>query len=427
MTHRSTRQQTMKVLILGSGVIGVTTAWYLAQAGHEVTVLERQSDVALETSFANAGQISPGYASPWAGPGVPLKAVKWLLQDLSPLRINPLTDPALYKWMFKLLLNCNEKSYQRNKSRMLRLAEYSRDNLKTLRQQLALNYDQRSQGTLQIFRHQKQLKNANHDIAALIANDIPYQQLSTAQCFEYEPALLGSAHKIVGGLRLPGDETGDCYQFTQQLAQQCQLIGVKFLFDHQINKIVKNNNRITCVETSQGEFCSDAYVVALGSYSPLLVKELGISLPIYPVKGYSLTAPIIDSALAPVSTVMDETYKVAVTRFDDRIRVGSTAELTGFNLSLPRSRHANVNYVINDLFAGAADMSQAEYWTGLRPMTPDGTPIIGDTAIENLFLNTGHGTLGWTMATGSAKYLSDIISGVTPDIDTEGLSFSRYN
>jgi D-amino-acid dehydrogenase len=416
----------MKVLILGSGVIGVTSAWYLAKAGHEVTVVDRQNDVALETSFANAGQVSPGYSCPWAGPGVPLKAAKWLLQDLSPLRVNPFADAKLYGWMMKLLLNCNETSYQRNKGRMLRLAEYSRDCLRTLRDDESLNYEHRTQGTLQVFRQQKQLIAVQNDIQALKQSNVNYQLLDTSGCIDYEPALSKVEHKLVGGLRLPDDETGDCYLFTQQLADKCKEIGVKFLFEHSIEKLVYQDNKIVAVDTDQGQLTADTYVMALGSYSPLLLNPLGIKLPVYPVKGYSLTVPVIDSSLSPTSTVMDETYKVAVTRLNDRIRVGGTAELTGFNTDLPPSRQANVDFVLNDLFAGAGDMSQAEYWTGLRPMTPDGTPIIGRTDIENLFVNTGHGTLGWTMATGSAKYLSDIMSEKTPDISTEGLGIERY-
>ena len=416
----------MKVLILGSGVIGVTSAWYLAKAGHEVTVIDRQSDVALETSFANAGQVSPGYSTPWAGPGIPLKAVKWLLQDLSPLRINPFADKNLFSWMLKLTLNCTHHKFQTNKQRMLRLAEYSRDSLGLLRDELSLNYEQRTQGTLQVFRDPKQLKSVQNDIAALIKSNVNYQLLDTAGCIDIEPALANVEHKLVGGLRLPDDETGDCYMFTVELAEKCREIGVKFVFDQQIERLNAQHGKIVSVTTDKGEFHADSFVMALGSYSPQLLKPLGINIPVYPVKGFSLTVPVLDGSLAPISTVMDETYKVAVTRFEDRIRVGGTAELTGFNLDLPESRHANVDFVLNDLFKGAGDMSKAEYWTGLRPMTPDGTPIIGGTDYPNLYLNTGHGTLGWTMATGSARYLADVMSQRTPDISTEGLGLERY-
>lgn len=406
----------MKIIVLGAGVIGVTSAWYLAKSGHQVTVIDRQSDVALETSFANAGQVSPGYSTPWAAPGVPLKAVKWLLQDLSPLRINPFSDPSMFAWLLKLLLNCSDKRYQFNKRRMLCLAQYSRHCLVQLRDELSLDYEQRMLGTLQVFRHPKQLKAAQGDIRALEKSDISYQLLGVEQCFDYEPALADSARKLVGGLRLPNDETGDCYKFTQQLKKHCESLGVNFLFDHNIQHLSKENQRISMVSTDKGRYSADAFVMALGSYSPLLLNPLGIKLPIYPVKGYSLTVPILIPQKSPVSTVMDETYKVAVSRLNNRIRVGGTAELNGYNIQLPKSRHANVDFVLNDLFAGAGDMSQAQYWTGLRPMTPNGMPILGTSSIDNLFLNSGHGTLGWTMATGSARYLSDVINQKSTDI-----------
>jgi len=416
----------VNVLILGSGVIGVTNAWYLARSGHQVTVIERQSDVALETSFANAGQISPGYSAPWAAPGVPIKAMKWLLQDLSPLRINPTSDIKLYAWMTRLLLNCNAKSYRINKERMLRIAQYSRDSLQILSKELSLDYDQGSQGTLQIFRHEKQMLLAQNDIKILDECDINYQLLNSDECIDYEPALSSMGNKLIGGLRLPEDETGDCYRFTQSLAQKCKSVGVRFMFEHEILSLETKKGNITKVNTNKGNFSADAYVMALGSYSASLLKTLSINLPVYPVKGYSLTAPIKNAAISPISTVMDETYKVAVTRFNNRIRVGGTAELTGFNLDLPFSRHENLNFVINDLFPDSVDMSQAQYWTGLRPMTPDGTPILGACSIKNLYINTGHGTLGWTMAVGSARYVTDIINGTKPEINTEGLSLARY-
>ncbi len=417
----------MKVMILGSGVIGTTSAWYLAQAGHEVTVVDRQPEAALETSFANAGQVSPGYSAPWAAPGVPLKAIKWMLQDLAPLRLGLTTDPRMYSWLFKMLMNCNEKSYRINKARMLRVAEYSRDCLKNLRDELGLDYEQRSRGTLQLFRTKKQVDASQSDIAILQDCGVHYESLDKAGCISAEPGLRHVQSKFVGGLRLPGDETGDCFKFTQSLAKACEEAGVRFMYDTDIHGLVTEGDTITGVNTSTGLLKADKYLIAMGSYSPLLLKTIGINAPVYPVKGYSITIPLLDADKAPVSTVMDETHKVAITRFKDRIRVGGTAEICGYNLSLPANRQDNVNFSVSDLFPGGGDLSKAEFWTGLRPMTPDGTPILGGSKYHNLFMNTGHGTLGWTMSTGSAKYIADVISGRKPEISAEGLGIERYS
>lgn len=417
-------------MVLGCGVIGLTSAWYLAQAGHDVTVIDRQPRGAEETSFANAGQISYGYSSPWAAPGIPIKAIKWLAQKHAPLKIKPGLSPDLYLWAAKMLANCNPRSYEINKARMLRIANYSRDCLIELRQQQNLVYEGRQQGTLQVFRHESQLAAIAKDIRVLADSGTLYQELDVAGCLAVEPGLAGVKDKIVGGLRLPEDETGDCYLFCQQLTALAKAVGVKFKFDVEVNKLNHQDDKISSVDTSIGELTADAYVVAMGSYSSALLdpilSPLGLAMPIYPVKGYSLTVPIVDSSQAPVSTVMDETYKVAMTRFDQRIRVAGTAELAGYNLDLTDSRKDTIAMVINDLFPNAGDMSQAEFWTGLRPMTPDGTPIIGRTPVANLFTNCGHGTLGWTMACGSARYLADIVSGVTPDIDSRDLDIYRY-
>ncbi|MFT7681024.1 MAG: D-amino-acid dehydrogenase [Moritella dasanensis] len=420
----------MEVIVLGCGVIGLTSAWYLAQAGHDVTVVDRQPRGAEETSFANAGQISYGYSSPWAAPGIPVKAIKWLAQKHAPLKIKPGLSPDLYLWAAKMLANCNQHSYEINKARMLRIANYSRDCLIDLRQQQDLVYEGRQQGTLQVFRHESQLAGIAKDIKILADSGTLYERLDVAGCLAVEPGLASVKDKIVGGLRLPNDETGDCYLFCQQLTALAQAAGVKFKFDVTVNKLNHQDNNISSVDTSIGELTADAYVVAMGCYSSALLdpilSPLGLAMPIYPVKGYSLTVPIVDSSQAPVSTVMDETYKVAMTRFDQRIRVAGTAELTGYNLDLTESRKDTIAMVINDLFPNAGDMSKAEFWTGLRPMTPDGTPIIGKTPVANLFTNCGHGTLGWTMACGSARYLADVVSGVTPDIDSSDLDVYRY-
>ncbi|BBS16866.1 D-amino acid dehydrogenase [Aeromonas caviae] len=416
----------MDIVVLGGGVVGVTSAWYLAKAGHKVTLLERRDGVALETSHANAGQISPGYASPWAAPGIPLKAAKWLLQKHAPFTVRPTSDPFQLRWMLKMFANCTPAAYAVNKGRMVRLAEYSRDCMKLLRDELALDYEGRQLGTLQLFRSQAQRDASQRDIEVLEEYGVPYQSLNADGCEEVEPALARVRGKVVGGLRLPGDETGDCFRFTQALADEARKLGVSFVFNCAIDEVEIAKGRAVAVRAGEQRFQADAIVCALGSYGTGFLRPLGIELPVYPVKGYSLTLPMTDAEGAPRSTVLDETYKVAITRFDERIRVGGMAELSGFNLALNPRRHDTLAMVVRDLFPQGGDLEQATFWTGLRPMTPDGTPLVGPSPIPGLWLNTGHGTLGWTMAAGSGQLLSDLISGNTPDISDEGLTLARY-
>jgi D-amino-acid dehydrogenase len=416
----------MKILVLGSGVIGTATAHYLAEAGHEVEVVDRQKGAALETSFANAGEVSPGYSSPWAGPGVPLKAIKWLLMKHGPLVVRPLVDPAMWSWVFSMLRNCTAERYAVNKARMVPIAEYSRDKLQALRAATGIAYDERSQGTLQLFRTQKQVDGTGGDIEVLKQFGVPYELLDPAGCIAAEPALAAVQEKFKGGLRLPGDETGDCQMFTTRLAEHAAARGVTFRFGTTIEKILVSGGVITGVVTSAGLLTADAYVVALGSHSPAMVKPLGLRVPVYPIKGYSITLPIEDARGAPESTVMDETYKVAITRLGNRIRVGGTAAISGYNMALHESRKATLVHSVGDLFPKGGDLSKATFWCGLRPMTPDGPPIIGQAGPKNLYLNTGHGTLGWTMACGSGRVLADIISRKRPEIDVSELGLQRY-
>ena len=417
----------MKVLILGSGVIGVTSAYYLAQAGHEVTVIDRQPGPGLETSFANAGEISPGYASPWAGPGIPVKAIKWLLMQDGPLVLRPKLDPRMWLWGARLLANCTGRAYAVNKGRMVRLAEYSRDCLIALRNATSISYDERMQGTLQLFRYSKQLDGAQSDIAVLKQYGVPHELLDSAGCIAAEPGLATAGVGFVGGLRLPNDETGDCKIFTERLAALAVQLGVTFRYDAEIAGITTEGDRISGIETDGETMTADVYVMALGSHSPLLLRQIGISLPVYPIKGYSLTVPISDPSVAPVSTVMDETYKVATTRLGDRIRIGGTAEIAGYDNALQPARRGPLDRSLRDLFPHAGDAAKATFWCGLRPMTPDGTLVLGQAGrFGNLYLNTGHGTLGWTMAAGSGRVIADLISGRSADIDTSDLGLARY-
>lgn len=415
----------MRVIVLGSGVIGVASAYYLAQQGAQVTVLDRQSGPAKETSFGNAGQISPGYSTPWAAPGIPFKAVKWMFQHHAPLAINIDGNMWQLQWMAQMLKNCNPQSYAVNKERMMRVAEYSRDCLRDLREQTGINYENRAKGTLQIFRNEAQLEAVQRDIQVLKECGVDFDLLNAQQLGSVEPALAHNDH-LVGGLHLPNDETGDCFLFTNALAKLAQDLGVEFKFDQNVEKLIVEGDEIKGVMVDGAVLTADRFVLAFGSYSRDFLKPLELNLPVYPVKGYSLTIPIVEPKFAPQSTVLDETYKVAITRFDQRIRVGGMAELSGFNLGLNQDRRATLEMVTQDLFPGG-DLKQASFWTGLRPMTPDSTPIIGATQYKNLFLNTGHGTLGWTMACGSGKLISDLVLNHRTDISTDGLSIQRYS
>jgi len=415
----------MKVIVLGAGIVGVTSAYQLAKAGHEVTVVDRQPGPALETSFANAGEVSFGYCSPWAAPGIPMKALKWLFMEHAPLILRPKVDGAMLSWMVKMLRNCTSGRYAINKSRMLRLADYSRISIAALREETGIAYDERMQGTLQLFRTQAQLDASAKDVKALAADGIPYEVLDPEGCIRVEPALRHVREKIVGGLLTPKDETGDCFKFSNALAAKAEALGVRFNYGSIIRGLDVEGGRVTGVITAHGRLPADAVVVALGSFSPLLVKPHGIHLPVYPVKGYSLTIPIVDASRAPESTVMDETFKIAITRLGDRIRVGGMAEISGYTNDLGEPRRLTLQHSVTDLFPGG-DISKASFWSGLRPMTPDGTPVIGPTKIAGLFLNTGHGTLGWTMSSGSARVIADLVSGKKPDIDATDLAIARY-
>lgn len=417
----------MRILILGAGVIGVTTAWYLRQQGHEVVVVDREAGPALSTSFGNAGQVSPGYASPWPAPGIPLKAVKWLLSRHAPLAIRPTGDPDQYRWLWAMLRNCTHPRYAVSKARMVRLAEYSRDCLAELRVATGIEYEQRTLGTTQLFRTRAQLDAAERDIAVLREYGVRYELLDADGIVRVEPALAAVRDTLAGALRLPGDETGDCHLFTTRLAAMATAAGVEFRQGQTVEALLAEGDRLSGVRIDGRIETADRYVLALGSWSPQLLRPLGIRLPVYPLKGYSLTIPITRPEMAPHSTVLDESYKVAITRFDARIRVGGMAEVSGYDLSLPQRRRETLELVVRSLYPDGGDLSRAEFWTGLRPSTPDGPPVVGATKYRNLWLNTGHGTLGWTMACGSARYLADLVDGRAPAIDTEGLDISRYD
>lgn len=415
----------MRVVILGAGVLGVTTAYFLARNGAAVEVVDRQREPGLETSFANAGELSYGMTSPWAAPGIPWKAVKWMFMRHRPLLIVPSLDPMMWRWCTRMLMNCNPNSYALNKSRMVRISNYSRDVLSDLLKDVTIDFDLREKGTLQLFRKEKQLEASKADQEVLARFDSPFEVLDRDGCIVAEPGLARVAEKFVGGLRLTADRTGDCRKFTQSLAREAEKLGVKFHYNVTINSVSVAGDRVSGVNTTDGRHEGDRYVCAMGPYAPILMRTIGVRLPIYPVKGYSITLPVTNGDLAPQSTIMDETFKVAVTRLGDRIRVAGQAQILGYNHKLSRHATNAVRHVVSDLFPEGGDVSRAEGWTGLRPMTPDGTPFIGPTRYSNLFLNTGHGTLGWTMACGSGKAVADLITEGKSEIDLDGLTAAR--
>lgn len=416
----------MHVIVMGAGIVGMASAWYLRQNGCDVTVIERAPTAAAETSFANAGQLSYGYTTPWAAPGIPQKAAKWLFKAHSPLLLRP--DGSLFqlRWLRQMLANCSDAAYIRNKDRMVRISEYSRAMQLQFERDTGIAYEGRRRGTLQLFRTQQQIDAAAKDMTVLADYGVPFELLDASGCLNQEPALKQSHAPIAGGLYLPNDATGDCHLFTTQLAKMCAEAGVAFHYNTAIDRISVQNQRITALHSGAQTFQADHYVCALGSFSRPLLQQLGLDLPVYPVKGYSLTIDLTDEQRAPVSTLIDETYKVALTRFDQRVRVGGMAELSGYTIQLPRERRETLELVVNQLFPNCGDTTTARFWSGLRPMTPDSTPIIGATPIANLHTNTGHGTLGWTMGLGSGKIVADLVCGQKAEIETADLSLQRY-
>ena len=418
----------MRVLILGSGIIGTTSAYYLSKQGHDVTVIDRQNSVALETSHANAGQLSYSFSSPWAAPGLPLSLIKWMLSKYPPLIVNPNLNSETVKFLYQMLKNCNSKSYEINKSRMVRMSNFSKKCLLELEKDEDIFYEQRKQGSLLLFKSAKQIENIKKDLSLLEKLNIQYELLDLNGCIQAEPGLHHVKSEFTSGLRFANDCTGNCYLFTNQLYKKCLEMGVKFEFNTQIEDIQIEKERISSIKTNRGEFDSDSYVVALGSYSSKILSKIGINIPVYPVKGYSITLPVLNNEDAPQSTIIDDTFKIGITRLGNNIRVAGTAHITGYNLELREKSLSLLKYGLNRLFPYATEeCDDMKFWAGLRPNTPDGPPIIGATPYSNLYLNTGHGTLGWTMSLGSGKLLANIISGIEPEISLEGIDMSRFN
>lgn len=416
----------VRVLVLGAGVVGTAAAWYLAKAGHEVTVVDRQPAAGLETSFANGGQISPCHAEPWANPGVLPKVLKWLGRADAPLLFHwGRWDPELWRWSLGFLANCPAPRAAVNMERTLRVAIYSRASLQELRAETGLDYDQRTLGILHIYRDGREFANARKAAGLMQAWGLERQVKTVAECTAIEPALIPVADQLAGGIFTPGDESGDAHKFTQGLAALAAARGVTFHHGTTVRALISDGGRVAVADTDRGPLTADCFVLAAGSYSPALARPLGLRLPIVPAKGYSITLPA-DGAAAPSVSITDDEHKMVYSRLGDRLRCAGTAEMAGYDTGLTPARWQLIRRHASALFPQAGDFDRAEPWTGLRPVTPDSVPILGATPYRNLYLDTGHGTLGWTMACGSGRALADLISGRQPDIDLGGLGLDRF-
>jgi D-amino-acid dehydrogenase len=416
----------MHVVVVGAGIIGVCTAWYLSRHGFQVTVLERRDGVALETSWGNAGVIAPGYVTPWAAPGMPRKVLSYLTAAEAPVLFRPVASAALWRWLRLWLGECTLERYRVNKSRMQRIAFYSREQLHDLRETLGIEYG-RAQGYLQLLRSERDLQMIAPARALLEENDVPHQVLDPDQCRRLEPAI-SRATPLAGALHLPEDESGSCPEFARGLAQACADSGVCFEFDSPVRRLRVESGRIVSVESGElGDrvIDCDAVVMAAAVDSLPLLEPFGIRPPIWPVKGYSATAPIADPAQMPRRAMIDEAYKVAITPFADSIRIAGTAEVGSGRLEVREAAIRTLLKVARDWFPGAADYADSRLWVGARPMTPDGPPLLGATPVKGLYLNIGHGSTGWAMACGSGRVLADLVAGREPGISLEGLTLER--
>jgi D-amino-acid dehydrogenase len=409
----------VKIIVLGAGVVGVTSAWYLAAAGHEVTVVERRDAAGLETSFANGGQISAGHAEPWAKPSVVPKLLRWLGREDAPLLFRPRADRAQWEWGLRFLLECFPGRFQRHSRTLAGLAMHSRECLRALRAQLGIRYDHLERGILQFATNERDLEALTRHAEATQALGIRRQVKSAGECFALEPALRDSRDRVLGGVYNPSDESGDAHRFTAELARHAARRGVGFRFGSSVTAIEATGGQVSAIRLHAGEtLAADAYVVSLGSYSPLLLAPLGIRIPVYPLKGYSITLPLgpKEAAAAPSVSLTDEAFKIVISRLGNRLRAAGTAELTGYDTTVNLARCAAIANRVRDLFPALSGVSAVDNWSGLRPATPNNVPVIGRTRLKNLFLNTGHGTLGWTLACGSASVLADLMSARQPQV-----------
>ena len=409
----------MKILVLGAGVIGTTCAWYLAQAGHDVTVLDRRSAPGLETSFANGGQISAGHAEPWASPTVLPKIVRWLGREDAPLLFRLRADPAQWRWALAFLAECRPGRFAQNCRALAGLAAYSRNCLKQLRERVGLHYDELARGILHFATSARDFEAMARHAEAVRSFGMPRELKSAAECLALEPALQYAEERIAGGVYTPEDESGDAHRFTQELARLAAERGVRFAMDTSVIALHAGRGELQAVDTSRGRMSADAYVMAMGSYSAPLLRSVGMRIPVYPLKGYSITLPLgpAEEAAAPSVSLTDEAFKIVLSRLGGRLRAAGTAELAGYDTSLNEVRCTAIARRVRQLFPQLGAATTVERWTGLRPATPNNVPLVGASSLRRLWLNTGHGTLGWTLACGSGAALAELMSGRRPEVD----------
>ncbi len=415
----------MRIVVLGAGIVGVTTAYELASDGHDVTVIDRQDKAAMETSFSNAGMVSPGHAYTWASPRAPKILWQSLFRDDVALRMRFRLDPAMWRWCWRFLKECTSERAAINTAHKVRLCLYSQERFADINRHIDLGYDRRTQGAVYVYRDKDHLARGVGAMSILTDNGVTLRPVSTEEAITIEPALNSDRANIAGAIYCPTDESGDCHKFANALANHCaEKLGVAFQWSTQIRKIIAEGDRITKVETDKGPVTADAFVLAAGCYSPGLSRQVGFDMPIYPVKGYALTVPVEGHNGAPSLCGVDEKYLIAWSRLGDRMRVTATADFAGFDRSLNERDFAHMTATIRRLFPDAGAYEKASRWAGLRPMTPKGTPMLGTSPKRNLFLNTGHGHIGWTMSMGSARIVADVIAGRKPDIDLKGLTLA---
>jgi D-amino-acid dehydrogenase len=417
----------MNIIVLGAGAVGTASAWYLRQAGHDVTVLERQPGPALETSFANGCQISVSHAEPWANPSSLLKVLRSLGREDAPLLFRLRADPLQWRWCLQFVSECRPRRVAANLRRIVALADYSRRSLQALRAETGIEYDHLARGILHFYTDQQEFDKSCHAAAAMRELGCPRMTVDADEVVRIEPALRAARSRLVGGDFTASDESGDVYQFTSQLAARSETAGCRFLYNMTATRLLVEAGKVGGVEVIDGEgrhqvLHADAFVVALGSFSASLLAPLGIRLMIYPGKGYSATYPITDAAAAPTVSLTDDGHKLVMSRLGSRLRVAGTCELNGYSRELNMVRCEAITRRVRALFPDACDYDRARYWAGLRPLTPSNVPYVGKTRHANLYLNTGHGTLGWTMACGSGRALADIVSGREPEV---AFPFSR--